>query len=741
MPELIDPINYELLDGITQKAKGLGYDVLLFSGILNSQQELDYSDYVKCMENIYELLSVADVDGILFAADWFYNPQTKEHIYRQLAMTEVPVVVMGEQHPDFPCVFMKQRSAMRSLTEHLITEHGFRDFYFLAGFEGHRDSEERLRGFRDALEAYEIPFSENDVFYGNFWIEEPKKIAAKIADGLLRTPQVVVCANDTMATALIDALMTRGLRVPEDIAVTGFDGRWETYYTTTQRITTVSGSFYRFGADAVNRLHQMLGHTVTSNACYQRIRYGSTCGCDMYAHTEERSKDRYLEQHIAKRLQRTMHQKRYIATNYINRLADAADLDDLVRKIDGLGYILPDWNTMDFCLCTDWLSDFSAPEKYRRSGFTDKMYLALAKRYHLHPESGYDFATGDILPALHEPHTPQLWVLTSLCADDHVFGYTVVSYANANDVCLDEVFVSWLDAISNGLRGLQRKMLREYQQQQQALQSIHDPATGLYNQKGYYESLPVFLKEHGCNQSMLVLIFAQQTQEQDVVGSVAPSQMIANALRLSASKQELYARMYENAFTVLIPLEEGADNRGIAQKRVLALEKKMQYMQGNVAGMKIPDLVCDSCIVEGTAEEIAAATEERLLKLMQKAAAASESSLDNREQLRRLRRDIYLNPQFDWSIATITKRVGISRSHFQRMYKEEFSVSCNDDIIKARIEKAQQLLAGTGMRIVEIATECGYSNEAHFMRQFKTRMGITATQYRKNFGRGGGATA
>ncbi len=741
MPELVDPINYELLDGITQKAKGLGYDVLLFSGILNSQQELDYNDYVKGMENIYELLSVADVDGILFAADWFYNPQTKEHIYQQLAMTEVPVVVMGEQRDGFPCVFMKQRSAMYALTEHLIMEHGYRDFCFLAGIEGHRDSEERMQGFCDALAAHEIPFDETAVFYGNFWVDEPKKLATQIADGILKVPQAVVCANDTMAIALIDALMARGVRVPEDIAVTGFDGRWETYYTTTQRITTVSGSFFRFGADAVNRLHQMLGHTVTSNACYQRIRYGSTCGCDLYAHTEERSKDRYLEQHIAKRLQRTMHQKRYIATNYINRLADAVDLGDLVRKIDGLGHILPDWNTMDFCLCTDWLSDFNAPDQYRRQGFTDEMYLALAKRYHLYPECGYNFSTGAILPALHEPHVPQLWVLTSLRVDDRVFGYAVVSYANANDVSLDEFYVSWMDAISNGLRVLQRKMLREYQQQQQASRSIHDPATGLYNQKGYYESLPVFLAEHSCDQSMLILISAPQAQERAAEDSVAPSQMIANALRLSAGKQELYARMSDNAFAVLLPVKDTSEMRSVAQKRVLALEKKMQYMQGNVAGMKIPDLVCDSCIVGGTAEEIAAATEERLLKLMQKAVVSNECTLDNREQLRRLRRDIYLNPQLDWSIASITKRVGISRSHFQRMYKEEFSVSCNDDIIKARIEKAQQLLAGTGMRIVEIATECGYSSEAHFMRQFKTRIGITASQYRKNYGHGDGITA
>ena len=55
-----------------------------------------------------------------------------------------------------------------------------------------------------------------------------------------------------------------------------------------------------------------------------------------------------------------------------------------------------------------------------------------------------------------------------------------------------------------------------------------------------------------------------------------------------------------------------------------------------------------------------------------------------------------------------------------------------DDVIEQRLAKAKQLLEFTDMRIQEIALQCGYRNESHFMRQFKLKVGITALQFRQS---------
>ena len=65
-----------------------------------------------------------------------------------------------------------------------------------------------------------------------------------------------------------------------------------------------------------------------------------------------------------------------------------------------------------------------------------------------------------------------------------------------------------------------------------------------------------------------------------------------------------------------------------------------------------------------------------------------------------------------------------------RLYKQLFDINLMDDVIEARLAKAKQLLEFTDMRIQEIALQCGYRNESHFMRQCKLKVGMTALQFR-----------
>ena len=73
----------------------------------------------------------------------------------------------------------------------------------------------------------------------------------------------------------------------------------------------------------------------------------------------------------------------------------------------------------------------------------------------------------------------------------------------------------------------------------------------------------------------------------------------------------------------------------------------------------------------------------------------------------------------------------ISISHFQHLYKEFFDVSCQTDIINARIRLAEFYLSTTDLSVKEIADLCGYENELHFMRQFKKITKNTPTECRK----------
>ena len=96
-----------------------------------------------------------------------------------------------------------------------------------------------------------------------------------------------------------------------------------------------------------------------------------------------------------------------------------------------------------------------------------------------------------------------------------------------------------------------------------------------------------------------------------------------------------------------------------------------------------------------------------------------------------LRSQIYNMPYHDWNIEGLAHQLTMSKSHFQHLYKEIFGISAMNDVIQSRIEHSKFLLSTTDIHIAQIAEMCGYKCELHFMRQFKTRMQMTPSEYRK----------
>ena len=114
-------------------------------------------------------------------------------------------------------------------------------------------------------------------------------------------------------------------------------------------------------------------------------------------------------------------------------------------------------------------------------------------------------------------------------------------------------------------------------------------------------------------------------------------------------------------------------------------------------------------------------------------AASSAHSYPYYDKMSRIRTHIYRNPTENRTMAMLAKEMMLSESYFQHLYKQIFGVSVMSDVITARIEHGKYLLANTDDSVANIATLCGYRNDVHFMRQFKSTTGITPSQYRKQF--------
>lgn len=102
-----------------------------------------------------------------------------------------------------------------------------------------------------------------------------------------------------------------------------------------------------------------------------------------------------------------------------------------------------------------------------------------------------------------------------------------------------------------------------------------------------------------------------------------------------------------------------------------------------------------------------------------------------RQELVRLRRAIYKNPQFPWALDQMAADLNLSVSYFQRLYRSCFGVSCMADVTASRMQNAQHLLIHSDKLIQEIAELCGYHSYENFCRQFRKYACYPPSEYRR----------
>ncbi len=724
LPTLGDPLDYEMLQGFFDTAKALAYDVFVYTGIYNSHIDLQQDSYIHGLENIYTLPAKQRLDGILFAAERFHNEPVRRSIQRQLMQTDIPCLVMGEDLLPFESIQPRQQESMYRITKHLIEVHGCKTIYCISGYEGSRASEERIAGYRQAMHEAGLPVSDHAVFYGNFWKDIPAEIGGRIAAGSIPKPDAVVCASDVMAAALCESLIQNGISVPDDIRITGYDGGWDSFLNR-PRITTIEGRERQYGADAVMMLHEMItGEPTGVSGIRQTIRYGESCGCDpARMHQNPNSA---LDAYFRARVRNQIQKQTFLASDLFAQTGGASDLNEWIEKIDSVGHVLQNWLWLDVCLCEDWCMDFAHPELIRQNGFSDRMLLALSKRRGRNAPDQYRFDTQEILPALADLHEPLLILMTSLHTHGQIFGYIASAYRAPEDIEPDAYYTGWCDAAAHGLYQLQQALYTEYRRGQMAVLSTHDPETGLYNRRGLAEHLHRLLQsEHGAP----LLVMLSFSDAPHTAADYDTALLLANALRDIIPETGFLARMQPRVFALI--LQTDTDESECAVEIMSNAEHRMQHLLGT-SNAALPHLtVLTQRLTADSLAQAAEAVESCKQAVLERVSAESGYAPDYKEMLLRLRSEITAEPQRDWNITDMAKEIGISRSHLQRLYKQYFSASCMDDIINARIGKAQKLLQYTELRIQEIAVQCGYRNESHFMRQFKEKCGITALQYRR----------
>jgi LacI family transcriptional regulator len=194
------------------------WDYCHSQGIRLLAQPVDVDDPAVGAE-VRGLISETHVDGIILS-----SPVTDcAAVLAVLDTLDIPFVRIspGTNHALTSSVFMDDAQAGDDMTTHLVN-YGHRRIGFVKGHPSHMASEERLYGYRKALDRVGIPFEPALVIDGAFDFDSGVAAAAALLD-LSEPPTAIFAANDDMAAGVLAEAHSRGVEVPTELSVAGFD--------------------------------------------------------------------------------------------------------------------------------------------------------------------------------------------------------------------------------------------------------------------------------------------------------------------------------------------------------------------------------------------------------------------------------------------------------------------------------------------------------------------------------------
>jgi LacI family transcriptional regulator len=237
-PKLSGPFFSELIRGAEASARETGYHLLVYG---------DSSLAKATQEQMLGLLATKS-DGLILASE-----NIGLDYIRDVQRWGLPVVVLGRQPDDISVDSVRPdniNGAVKAVS-HLI-EHGYRRIAMITGRRTHLHAADREAGYRKALYDHGLPIISELVIPGAF-DEESGYAATHLLLRMQPVPEAIFAANDEMAIGALAAVREKGLRVPADIALVGFDDIAQARYVQPS-LTTVDQDMHGQAQIAVQML-------------------------------------------------------------------------------------------------------------------------------------------------------------------------------------------------------------------------------------------------------------------------------------------------------------------------------------------------------------------------------------------------------------------------------------------------------------------------------------------------------
>jgi len=244
VPDVEQPFSIAVMQGVNHAIAESDSDLIVYTSGSAKRKSI-----VERERHYVALLSNSITDGVIVVA-----PTATDFV------THSPVVAVDFNHdnPQYPGVLSTNWDGALEATQHLI-ELGHKRIGFISGRPDLQSAVRRTLGYENAHEMAGLPVHPELIEIGDYSMETGYECACRLLD-LPDPPTAIFAANDQSAFSVFQAANERGLKIPEDLSLVGFDNTLESAMTTPP-LTTVDQSLKRMGYIAAKMLFDLISGT------------------------------------------------------------------------------------------------------------------------------------------------------------------------------------------------------------------------------------------------------------------------------------------------------------------------------------------------------------------------------------------------------------------------------------------------------------------------------------------------
>lgn len=514
-----------LIQGFNQVAMSNDYDVCVFAMYQKYQDSLQRE---VGETSVFDIINYSRFCAVVVLADTIQTPGVIENIEETLEKNfDGPVLFIEGETTRFPVELQDNYHPIKKLITHLIEVHNYTDIAFLTGKSWHPHSKKRLQAYKDTMMEHGLQVREDRIFYGDFWYTSGESVADTLTKHNKKLPQAIACANDAMALGLAKALSAKGVKIPEDIAVIGYDSNEEGKHAPIP-LTSADIPLFDFGKHAAGDIINMInGGEPTEFVSDQDLFIGLTCGCNGNSiKPDYKVRDMWDTQLSESGVYSVFN---HMSEDVVNQLS----FTSLINTIFSYVYQIRPFDLFSLCINNNW--------KEKNDGFNSELLQVIrcgssASRDTVNFDVLYNRDL--ILPDLYEDNEkPRVYYFMPFAFDDKIFGFTVVAYSDPSK-CITETFRTWSRSCITGFEVFRRidddarndKILRDG--------LVKDSLTGIYNYQGLLSEGTYIIgkmRNKGCYVSALALDVKDLSLINEKFGRTAGDKAIVSVASLLES--------------------------------------------------------------------------------------------------------------------------------------------------------------------------------------------------------------